>query len=80
MTFHKSIELAGTMTVGPKGQVVIPAEYRDKMDIKPGDKIVGLYFEEKQSIAFVTEQQIQKFVDEMGAQFTQFKSTLDQRK
>ena len=30
----KKIQLAGTATVGPKGQVVIPAEVREKMAIK----------------------------------------------
>lgn len=29
-----------TMTVGPKGQVVIPAEYRAALGIHPGDEVV----------------------------------------
>jgi AbrB family looped-hinge helix DNA binding protein len=28
------------MTVGPKGQVVIPAEYREALGIHPGDEVV----------------------------------------
>lgn len=28
------------MTVGPKGQVVIPAEMRAKLGIQPGDQVV----------------------------------------
>ena len=27
------------MTVGPKGQIVIPAELRKELGIKPGDKV-----------------------------------------
>ncbi|HEU4741927.1 MAG TPA: AbrB/MazE/SpoVT family DNA-binding domain-containing protein [Meiothermus sp.] len=27
------------LTVGPKGQVVIPAELREELGIKPGDKV-----------------------------------------
>jgi len=30
----------GTATIGEKGQVVIPAEARESMDIKKGDKLL----------------------------------------
>lgn len=76
MPFHKHIHLAGTVTVGPKGQVVIPVEVREAMGINPGDKLVALYLDEKQSVAFITERQAQRYVIEMGEQFTAFKETL----
>lgn len=79
MTFHKHIHLAGTVTVGSKGQVVIPVEVREAMDIKPGDKLVALYLDEKQSIAFVTERQAQHYVIEMGEQFTEFKEKMKRK-
>lgn len=62
----KHITLAGTATVGPKGQVVIPAEVREKMNIKSGDKLVALYVEDKKSIAFITEESAQAMVNHMG--------------
>lgn len=62
----KNIQLAGTATVGPKGQVVIPAEVREKMAIKPGDKLIVLYIEEKKSVGFVTEEQAQAIVNKLG--------------
>ena len=80
MTMHKNIQLVGTVTVGPKGQVVIPSEVRDQMDIASGDKLVALYFPEKKSVAFITEKQAQNFVTKMGERFTQFKQTLEEGK
>lgn len=67
------------MTVGPKGQVVIPSEVRDQMDIKAGDKLIALYLDEKKTVAFVTERQAQEYVIKMGEAFTTFKETLESR-
>ena len=77
MSFHKHIHLLGTVTVGPKGQVVIPADAREAMGIGPGDKLVALYFDEKTSVALITERQAQEYIIKMGEQFTQFKQTLE---
>jgi len=77
MAFHKHIQLVGTVTVGPKGQVVIPSEVRDQMGIVSGDKLVALYLGEKKSVAFITEQQAQEFVTKMGERFTDLKQSLD---
>jgi len=73
------IQLVGTATVGPKGQVVIPACAREKMHIKPGDRLIALYVEDKQSIAFVTEPQAQSIVDQLGGHVSQLQSALQPR-
>lgn len=62
----KHIELAGTVTVGPKGQIVIPAEYRERMKIHPGDKLVALYITDKNAIGFVSEESMQSMINDMG--------------
>lgn len=79
MTFHKNIHLAGTVTVGPKGQVVIPADVREAMDIQTGDKLVALYLEDKKSIGFITERQAQEYVVQMGKNFTYFREKLGEK-
>lgn len=76
MSIHKSISLAGTATVGPKGQVVIPAETRESMGISPGDKLLVLYVEEKNAVSFITEKQAQKYIDQLGKSILEVKSKL----
>lgn len=73
MTFHNQIQLVGTVTVGPKGQVVIPVEVRNDMQIKPGDRLLALYAEDKKSIGFITESQAQQFINTMGDNHTYFR-------
>lgn len=67
------MSLAGTVTVGPKGQVVIPAEVRVKMSIKPGDKLVALYTADKKAIGFITESCAQSMVDKMGENLSELR-------
>ena len=62
----KHYSLAGTATVGPKGQVVIPAEVREKMNITHGDKLIVLYMEERRAVGFITEDQAQEIINKMG--------------
>lgn len=74
----KHISLAGTTTVGPKGQVVIPAEVRTKMNIKPGDKLIALYVDDKRAISFVTETQVQDIINQMGEHVSELRSSLEE--
>lgn len=79
----KNIQLVGTTTVGPKGQVVIPVEARAKMGLVPGDKVIVLYMDGHKTVAFVTESEMQTIIEKMGAHLTKmsksFKTATEDR-
>lgn len=75
---HHSMTLAGTATLGPKGQVVIPADVREKMNIKPGDKLIAIYYDHKKAVGFIPESQAQKIIDAMGAHMSVLQSVVDE--
>ena len=42
-----SLRLCGTVTLGAKGQIVIPKDVREALDIQPWDSLVMLMRDEK---------------------------------
>lgn len=77
MTYHtKGIHLVGTVTIGPKGQVVIPVEAREKMGVQPGDKLIALYLDDHQTVSFVAEKEMQAMIDKMGSHLKKMSSVL----
>ena len=56
-------EFLGSATVGERGQIVIPAEARQKLDISPGDKLVFFSgFRGGQSLMVMKSEQVSEFV------------------
>lgn len=72
----KNIELVTAVTVGPKGQVVIPAEVRDKMKVAPGDKLFALYLPDRKAVGFIPEAQMQQLVEHMGTHLESLRAKL----
>lgn len=60
----KGKHLFGMVTVGDKGQIVIPAKARKIFDIKPGDNVIVLG-DEAQGIALLKEKSFMQIVDNM---------------
>jgi AbrB family looped-hinge helix DNA binding protein len=57
----------GAATVGERGQVVIPAEARERLDIKPGDKLIVFAHPQGWGVAFVKFERVQQAQEEMAA-------------
>lgn len=77
---NQRVRLVGTMTLGPKGQVVVPADVREAMGVKPGDKLVALYVPHKKAIGFVSEAAMQTMIDHMGTHLGELRTQLTEDK
>ena len=70
-------KLYGTATVGTKGQVVIPADARQVMNIQPGDRLYVVGSEKSQWIGFLKEEQLRNLVEHLTINIESYKTLLD---
>ena len=61
MKIPKGKHIFGTVTVGTKGQIVIPKKARDVFGIEPGDALL-LVGDEEQGLAIVTNAHVSKLL------------------
>lgn len=59
---HHDKKLFGTATVGTKGQVVIPADAREELDIKTGDRLYVVGSPRMKWVGFLKEEQLREMV------------------
>lgn len=59
-------KLYGTATVGTKGQVVIPAEAREELGIKTGDRLYVIGKPDSGMVAFIKEEQFEGFIQQLN--------------
>lgn len=69
-------KLYGTATVGTKGQVVIPADAREALDIKTGDRLYVVGSNEKKFVGFIKEEQLRELVAHLTDNIEQYKDIL----
>ncbi len=55
----------GSVTVGERGQVVIPAQAREKMNIKPGDKLLAILHPTHGGVFFARIEQFRELTEQM---------------
>lgn len=58
----------GSVTVGERGQVVIPAEARTFLGIKPGDKLLVMKHPFHKGVMLARFEDLKGFFDEFGTQ------------
>lgn len=66
-------------TVGTKGQIVIPLEIRDELNIQPGDKVV-LLMRGKNAVVMLPMDGIQEWLDKLSADFDQIREVVSESK
>jgi len=73
-------KLYGTATVGTKGQIVIPADARDELGIKTGDRLYVMGTSGKGFIGLIKEDMIESFIKQLNLQLESLKTLKDNKK
>lgn len=64
MESAKQPEIFGTVTIGERGQIVIPSHLRDKLHLKKGDKLV-IFCHLNQFIGLVRSNEMYEFLNQI---------------
>jgi AbrB family looped-hinge helix DNA binding protein len=72
-------KLYGTATVGTKGQIVIPSEARDELDIKPGDRLYVMNAMNGAGVVLLKEEMLESFVEQIMAQVEVFRTLKEEK-
>jgi len=67
-------KLYGTATVGTKGQVVIPADAREEMNIQSGDRLYVVGPADGSFLCFLKEDMLETMVQDMTQQIESFQA------
>ena len=69
---HK--RMYGTATVGTKGQIVIPAEARDDLNIQPGDKLYIANASHGAGFICIKEEMLEEMVARLSEHLESFRA------
>lgn len=61
------MHLFGTATIGSKGQIVIPVEARNDLELAVGDKVMVIGSKKSRSLTIVKPEVIEKYMTETQA-------------
>ena len=75
-----NVTLYGAATVGTKGQIVIPAEAREVLNIQPGDKVMIIGHAHKKAVLGVcTEDSLQDLIQHLDKKLDSLRSAISTR-
>lgn len=72
MARFKGPKVYGAVTVGERGQIVIPAQLRESFGIKAGDKLI-VFSKLGEMINLIPAQQFNEFLDHMSGVIAKIK-------
>lgn len=70
-------KLYGTATVGTKGQIVIPVDARDELNIKEGDRLYVVGSLHKGVLGLFKEDMIETFIEKMNIEVESLRALKD---
>jgi AbrB family looped-hinge helix DNA binding protein len=73
-------KLYGTATVGTKGQVVIPSDAREELDIHTGDRLYVVGSPERKWVGFIKEEQLRELIEHITDNVENYKQLLNSDK
>jgi AbrB family looped-hinge helix DNA binding protein len=80
MSAHPSAKkLYGTATVGTKGQVVIPANAREELNVQAGDRLYVVGSPESGFLGLLKEESLERMVEHLTAQAESFRAIKEEK-
>ena len=70
----------GTATIGTKGQIVIPADAREDMNMQPGDKVVVFGIKDHGMIGLSPMSSVEKMLAQLTAQLEAMRKVVEDNK
>ncbi|AHB42125.1 Transcriptional regulator, AbrB family [Candidatus Saccharibacteria bacterium RAAC3_TM7_1] len=67
-------KLYGTATVGTKGQIVIPSDAREELNIQPGDRLYVVCGMDGAGLVLIKEEKLAEMIDKITAHAEAFRS------
>lgn len=73
---HHDKKLYGAVTVGTKGQVVIPADAREEFGLEPGDRLYVVGSKKAGWVGLLKEEQLQAHIEHLTTSLQTFRDLL----
>ena len=74
---HDKTTFYGTATVGTKGQIVIPAEAREELKIKEGDKVIVIGLKDRKMLGVCPVSSVEDLLAELTTKLETIRGVID---